>query len=234
MLLLKRSNLVAGALTAPARTLSSTAAEFLAYRIIYQAAHARASAGERLALLRTLAAARPAADHPAVAHALAVRAALARGDAPAFFALYARAPRLGRALMDIAAPALRFATLTSLVAAVKPSFPVALAARVLGFGPGTLQDGEGGGGRARAAPLPGCSCVRFAGACAPAPDAAAAAAAATAWLTAHGAVVTGAGGPDAGVDCRASAGRLAVPEDDGAVAHGDANLAIDDFMKSFG
>lgn len=34
------------------------------------------------------------------------------------------------------------------------------------------------------------------------------------------------------LDCKASATTLAVPEDDGAVAHGDANLAIDDFLKS--
>ncbi len=33
------------------------------------------------------------------------------------------------------------------------------------------------------------------------------------------------------VDCKASAGRLAVPEDTTAVAHGDANLNIDDFLK---
>jgi hypothetical protein len=37
---------------------------------------------------------------------------------------------------------------------------------------------------------------------------------------------------DAILDCKASAGSLIVPEDDAAVAHGDANLAIDDFLKN--
>ena len=204
-----------------------TGAEFLAYRILYQAAHARTSAGERLALLRTLEAAAKAAEEPPVKHALAVRAALARGDAPTFFNLYATAPRLGCALMDVAAPGLRFDTLRVLVAALRPGVPVALAARVLGFGPAPAA--------ADATPartLPGCSSPRYDGACAPAPDAASAAAAATAWLTAHGAIIVGEGDA-AAVDCKASADRLAVPEDDAAVAHGDARLAVDDFLKSF-
>ena len=33
------------------------------------------------------------------------------------------------------------------------------------------------------------------------------------------------------VDCKASSGKLFVPEDTEAVAHGDANLAIDDFLS---
>ena len=36
---------------------------------------------------------------------------------------------------------------------------------------------------------------------------------------------------EAVLDCKASAGRLYVPEDASAVAHGDANLAIDDFLS---
>ena len=211
----------------PASAPPDVVAEFLAYRILYQAAHAAASAGERVALLRTLASAAAHAAHPAVAHALAARAAIARRDAVAFFDLYRAAPRLGRALMDIAAPRLRFETLTALVRALRPALPVALAARVLGFGPAALHGGEGGDD---APPLPGCSASTFPGACVPAAAAVAAAAAATAWLTAHGAVIKG-DGDGAAVDCKASAPRLAVPDDAGAVAHGDANLAIDDFLK---
>ena len=36
---------------------------------------------------------------------------------------------------------------------------------------------------------------------------------------------------EAVLDCKASTGRLYVPEDASAVAHGDANLAIDDFLS---
>lgn len=36
------------------------------------------------------------------------------------------------------------------------------------------------------------------------------------------------------LDCKASSGRLARPADKEAVAHGDANLDIGDFMKGMG
>jgi hypothetical protein len=52
------------------------------------------------------------------------------------------------------------------------------------------------------------------------------------WLAECGAAVTGVGG-DAAVDCKASAGQLRVPEEKDAVAHGDANLDIGDFLKGF-
>jgi SAC3 family protein LENG8/THP3 len=51
-----------------------------------------------------------------------------------------------------------------------------------------------------------------------------------AWLTAV--AVAGEGkASDAMLDCKASAGKLFIPEDTSAVAHGDANLAIDDFLS---
>lgn len=70
---------------------------------------------------------------PAVSHALAVRAALASADYQAFFRLYASAPALGRALMDIYVPKLRFDALTVVVKAFKPSVPVPFLAGMLGF-----------------------------------------------------------------------------------------------------
>ncbi len=39
-----------------------------------------------------------------------------------------------------------------------------------------------------------------------------------------------AAGPAASLDCKASGGKLFVPEDNTKVAHGDANLAIEDFL----
>jgi hypothetical protein len=158
----------------------ASAAEFLAYRVLYQAVHARR--GEALQLLNTLrrVGAPAAAAAPAVAHALRVRRALAGDDAARFFRLYASAPGLGRALMDLAAPAVRFGALTAAVKAFKPSLPVEYLARVLGFVAGEGEgagegagegEGEGvhaagsgvGGGGGVGRPLPGCSRGVFAG-----------------------------------------------------------------------
>lgn len=68
-----------------------------------------------------------------MAHALSVRAALASADYQAFFRLYAPAPALGRALMDIYVPKLRFDALTVVVKAFKPAVPVPFLASMLGF-----------------------------------------------------------------------------------------------------
>ena len=52
------------------------------------------------------------------------------------------------------------------------------------------------------------------------------------WLKEHGAVLGKEGSlPEGAVDCKASANTLVMPAAV-AVAHGDANLAIDDFLKS--
>ena len=48
----------------------------------------------------------------------------------------------------------------------------------------------------------------------------------------HGALVVRDGKPSAAkVSCKESADRLFIPEKENACAHGDANLAVDDFMK---
>lgn len=52
------------------------------------------------------------------------------------------------------------------------------------------------------------------------------------WLKEHGAVLTTESSvPEGAVDCKASSNSLVMPAAV-AVAHGDANLAIDDFLKS--
>lgn len=106
--------------------------EFLSYRILYQAIHARH--GEILQLLNTLKKVnQEEAAQPRVAHALAVRAALAAADYPRFFCLYHIAPGLGRALMDIYVPKLRFEALQTICKAFKPTVPLPFLAAVLGF-----------------------------------------------------------------------------------------------------
>ncbi|KAK2079918.1 hypothetical protein QBZ16_002313 [Prototheca wickerhamii] len=105
---------------------ADTRAEFLAYRILYQAAHARQGEGGP-ALLRTLRALRAdpaAAAHPAVRHALAAQRALAARDCARFARLRACAPRLSAALMDLALPALRFEALGAAVKAFRPGIAV--------------------------------------------------------------------------------------------------------------
>ena len=52
------------------------------------------------------------------------------------------------------------------------------------------------------------------------------------WLKEHGAVLSKESSPaEAAVECKSSANTLVMPAPV-AVAHGDANLAIDDFLKS--
>ncbi|KAL6769767.1 hypothetical protein ACKKBG_A32260 [Auxenochlorella protothecoides x Auxenochlorella symbiontica] len=211
--------------------------EFLAYRILYQAVHARH--GEGLALLRTLGTLRPEdAAAPAVRHALAARAALAAGDAPRFAALRARAPGLGAALMDLAVPGLRYDALCAACKAFKPGVAGRDLARMLGFvrrpEMGEGAGGEGGGGaEPQSDPLPGCSAARYVGEH-EAQDEERGLASCLAWLEECGAV-TGVDVEGAVfLDCKASSGRLARPADKEAVAHGDANLDIGDFMKGMG
>ncbi len=72
--------------------------------------------------------------HPAVTHALKVRQALVFSRFTAFFRLYATAPNLGRALMDMCFSRIRFAALETLVDAFKNTkVKILYVASVLGF-----------------------------------------------------------------------------------------------------
>ena len=74
------------------------------------------------------------AVHPAVVHALKVRQALVLARYNAFFQLYAAAPNLGRALMDMCFAKVRFAALETIVDACKASkVKVHHLASMLGF-----------------------------------------------------------------------------------------------------
>ena len=64
-----------------------------------------------------------------------VREAVCTHDWSAFFRLYARAPNMGRALLDMAAPSMRWAALNAMVKTFKPSVAVPFVSRVLGFAP---------------------------------------------------------------------------------------------------
>jgi len=214
-------------------------AEFLACRILYQTVHARH--GEQLQLLHTLkkVGAREA-DIPEIAHALKVRSAVASEDYVLFFKLYSTAPKLGRALMDLAVPRLRFGCLTSFVKAYKPSLPVDFLARMLAFVAGnsigsTAEKEQGKKKKEESIeeqPLPGCASAVFEGAHAAEKDLESGRQQCLEWLAECGAVVTGVG-EEAVIDCKASTRQLTMPPEKEKVAHGDANLDIGDFLKSF-
>lgn len=208
--------------------------EFLAYRVLYQAVHSKH--GESSALLGTLQHLRLAdRSRPEVLHALKTRAALASRDAVAFFRLYNECPKLGRALMDLAVPNIRFQFLVAAIKAFKPSIDVDFLARVLGFYNASkfAYTSSTEGGYADGRPLPGCHSPHFIGKHAGVTDVDEARSLCFDWLSECNAVVVGSG-CEAVVDCKASTGRLTRPQDKDAVAHGDANLDIGDFLKGFG
>jgi hypothetical protein len=105
-----------------------------------------------------------------------------------FFRLYASAPHLGRAIMDVVAESMRWAGLNAFVKACDLPLPVAELAQLLGFSP---RSGVSAGKAAESEdkPLPGCMRAHLVG------DAAAAATSeegttdCAAWLRDHGAVV---------------------------------------------
>ncbi|KAE8997954.1 hypothetical protein PF005_g16131 [Phytophthora fragariae] len=106
------------------------AIEFLAYRILYcvyvslQAKKGDSNAGQ-LGMYHVLGmvTAKLRAD-PAIAHALAVRQAVAMNDYHRFFKLYVDAPNMAGYLMDVMVPAIRLSALRAMCKAYRPTLPV--------------------------------------------------------------------------------------------------------------
>lgn len=249
-------------------------AEFTAYKILYETVNIH-SPGVGRALLHTikgsLAAKGKASDSsstdslvpglsskaPEVVHARAVRRAVMTADYPAFFRLYSNAPHLGKALMDLILPKVRWVALNVLLKAFKTNLPVSFLTTLLGFDPSSssiileatpLDSKESievmPGRRLRSYPgkysQPSVSeggdkcmeegevsCVE--------------------WLRSHGGLVVEETPltPSAeqkydpaafqskcsmALDVKASAGKLYIPEET-KVSHGDAHLSLDDFLK---
>ena len=111
-------------------------AEFLAYRILYYVhlGHSKSTDAADLELLRTLAELPEKLwDAPAVAHALAARAALAQGNAVAFLRLHQSCPNMGAYLLDAVADAVRTDAAARVLRAFRPTVPPACLAAQLGF-----------------------------------------------------------------------------------------------------
>jgi len=186
--------------------------EFMAYYTLHLVAHSQLSgedgALQRTALMNWLRNMTPAErSGPAVAHALKVRAATAMDNNVAFFQLKACAPNLGARIMDLQEEQMRFNATTVLTRSFKPTLSILVVTRMLGFElPGSHREDETSAESVA-------ECIE--------------------WLELHGAVLKelDKGQSAARLDCKESAESLFIPEKEDACAHGDANLAVDDFMK---
>ncbi|XP_057981811.1 SAC3 family protein A [Malania oleifera] len=142
----------------------------------------------------------------AVKHALAVRAAVTSGNYVMFFRLYKTAPNLNTCLMDLYVEKMRYAAVRCMSRSYRPMVPVSYIAKVLGF-ISVLSPVEGSEVR-DADGLE--ECVE--------------------WLKAHGACLVGDSIGETQLDTKASSSSLYMPESEDAVAHGDSNLAVNDFL----
>ncbi|XP_071712157.1 SAC3 family protein A isoform X2 [Rutidosis leptorrhynchoides] len=137
-----------------------------------------------------------------VKHALAVRSAVTSGNYVLFFRLYRNAPNLNTCLMDLYVEKMRYAAVKSMTRSYRPTIPVSYVAHILGFQSAEPSDENDSGG------LVEC----------------------TEWLKAHGACLAEENSGEMMLDTKASVNTLFMPEPDDAVSHGDASLAVNDFL----
>ncbi|XVF23755.1 hypothetical protein REPUB_Repub13aG0066300 [Reevesia pubescens] len=142
----------------------------------------------------------------AVKHALAVRAAVTSGNYVMFFRLYKMAPNLNTCLMDLYVEKMRYKAVSCMSRSYRPQVPVSYIAQVLGFSSGMATNEV-----SDEKDLDGLEdCVD--------------------WLKAHGACLVADSNGEMQLDTKASSSSLYMPEPEDAVAHGDANLAVNDFL----
>ncbi|KAK6929266.1 SAC3/GANP/THP3, conserved domain, partial [Dillenia turbinata] len=142
----------------------------------------------------------------AVKHALAVRAAVTSKNYVLFFRLYKTAPNLNACLMDLYVEKIRYEAIKCMSRSYRPTVPVSYIAQVLGFTStqplSVSSENKDADGFDE--------CVE--------------------WLKAHGACLIADNASEMQLDTKASSSSLYMPEPDDAVAHGDANLAVNDFL----
>ncbi|XP_059317628.1 SAC3 family protein A isoform X2 [Lycium ferocissimum] len=175
--------------------------EFAAYNLLCVLLHSSNNRDLLLALSRLPAEARRS---DAVKHALSVRAAVSSGNYVAYFRLYKTAPNLNTYLMDLYADKMRYAAVRCMSRSNRPTVPVTYIAQVLGFTSvlSTAEESEDTDGVE--------DCVE--------------------WLKAHGACLTPDNSGEMQFDAKASVSTLYMPEPEDAVSHGDASLAVNDFL----
>ncbi|CAL0300485.1 unnamed protein product [Lupinus luteus] len=147
-----------------------------------------------------------AKNDEAVQHALAVRAAVTSGNYVAFFRLYKAAPNLNTCLMELSVEKIRYKAVSCMCRSYRPSVPVSHVSRVLGFS--TVVPTNGIRDEKDTDALEEC----------------------LEWLKAHGGSIITDNNGDMVLDTKASSSSLFVPEPEDAVAHGDANLDVNDFF----
>ncbi|KAJ4979768.1 hypothetical protein NE237_010548 [Protea cynaroides] len=141
----------------------------------------------------------------AVKHALAVRAAVTSGNYVLFFRLYKMGPNLSTCLMDLYVEKMRFEAVRCMSRSYRPTLPVGYIAQVLGFT--TISATE----ENEEKDMDGLEeCEE--------------------WLRAHGACLIKDSSGEMQLDAKASSSSLYMPEPEDAVAHGDTNLAVNDFL----
>ncbi|PKA63278.1 hypothetical protein AXF42_Ash017746 [Apostasia shenzhenica] len=141
----------------------------------------------------------------AVKHALAVHSAVSSGNYVLFFRLYKTAPNLNTCLMDLHVEKMRFEAIKCMSKSYRPTIPLTYITRVLGFS-SLVQTGD-------------CE-VKDANGLEESEE----------WLRAHGAVLIVDNSGEMQLDTKASSATLYMPEPEDAVAHGDTNLAVDNFL----
>ncbi|RLN00743.1 hypothetical protein C2845_PM06G19250 [Panicum miliaceum] len=175
--------------------------EFSAYNLLCVMLH---SNNKRDLLSSMASLSKEAKQDAAVKHALAVHAAVLSGNYVLFFKLYKKAPNLNSCLMDLYVERMRFEAMKCMSRSYRPTVPVGYVAQILGFlrtdSEGCTADGDDG--------LEECE----------------------KWLKAHGTVLSVDNSGELQIDMKASSATLYMPEPENAVAHGDASLAVDDFL----
>ncbi|KAL2526125.1 SAC3/GANP/Nin1/mts3/eIF-3 p25 family [Abeliophyllum distichum] len=177
--------------------------EFAAYNLLCVLLHSSNNRDLLSAMSRLSAEAK---KNEAVKHALSVRAAMSSGNYVMFFRLYKTAPNLNSCLMDLHAEKMRYAAIRCMSRSYRPTVPVSYIAQILGFA-NLLLTTEASDEK----DVDGVEeCVE--------------------WLKAHGGCLTSDNSGEMLLDTKVSASSLYMPEPEDAVAHGDASLAVNDFL----
>uniref|UniRef100_A0A5B7APU7 PCI domain-containing protein n=1 Tax=Davidia involucrata TaxID=16924 RepID=A0A5B7APU7_DAVIN len=177
--------------------------EFSAYNLLCVILHSNNNRDLLSAMSRLSVEAR---KDKAVKHALTVRAAVTSKNYVLFFRLYKTAPNLNTFLMDLYVEKMRYTAVKCMSCSYRPTVPVSYIAQVLGF-INVLPRSETGDEK----DTDGLEeCVE--------------------WLKAHGACLIADNNGEMQLDTKSSASSLYMPDPEDAVAHGDANLAVNDFF----
>ncbi|XP_050119821.1 SAC3 family protein A-like isoform X1 [Malus sylvestris] len=141
----------------------------------------------------------------AVKHALAVRSAVTSGNYVMFFRLYKTAPNLSTCLMDLYVEKMRYKAVSCICRSYRPTIPVPYVAQILGFTTSTPTNEESEEKDSEGLD----ECIE--------------------WLKVHGACLTVDNSGEMQLDTKPTSSSLYMPETD-AVSHGDATLAVNDFL----